>query len=370
MKKRSRGIEKMDLTSCVVIGVLAAISAAAIALALIRGTGTPRKKLMRSVLLLSAAALLCFGGEFMLSRMGMGWRCTPFNIMLFLCVILLVVTLWRCMNALTLLENTRSIFQACGLVSLVLVMGITLAYTAGYFCFLSWHDRVEPCDGQTIVYANDMHGGSGAHRYYAHINSLVHGEDLHIDFFEWSDHQLHGVPLPIADPPIPRITVRSVSETEDYATICAYDRQDGTVLWEYTTDRMETTELWHVGSIGLIGDGYIFTCNGSVICLDARTGQERWRNDDFGGAAPLYAVGGEIIYLCGIDGPDLFAISTEGETVKKIDTLYSGYHSPRNMTLSGDTLTIIMDGPGVDPVTGRPIQVNVSDQSITLIDYE
>ena len=109
--------------------ILAVISAAAVVLGLIRGSGEPRKKLARSVLTLGALALLCFGGEFALSRMGMGWRCTPFNLMLFLCAVLLAVTLWRCMNVLSLLEGTRSVIQASGFVSLALVLVITLAGT-------------------------------------------------------------------------------------------------------------------------------------------------------------------------------------------------------------------------------------------------
>lgn len=165
----------------ILFAILAVISAAAVVLGLIQGSGEPRKKLARSVLLLGTLALLCFGGEFALSRMGMGWRCTPFNIMLFLCAVLFVVTMWRGMNALSLLEGTRSVIQASGFVAMVLVMGITLAWAAGYFTLLSWHDKLAPHNGEMIVCANDMHGGSGSWRYYAHINDLVHGEEIEHD---------------------------------------------------------------------------------------------------------------------------------------------------------------------------------------------
>lgn len=162
----------------ILLGVLAAMSAAAVALSLVRGSGAPRKRLVRSVLLLGGAALLCFGGEFALSRIGMGWRCGPFNLMLFLCIVLFVVTLWRCMDVLSLLENTRPVLQASGFISLVLMLVITLAGTAAYFLLFSWHDDLTPYNGQTIVCANDMHGGSGSWRYYAHINDLVHGAEI------------------------------------------------------------------------------------------------------------------------------------------------------------------------------------------------
>lgn len=175
----------------VLFGVLAVISIAAVVLGLVRGTGEPWKKLVRSVLLLGGAALVCFGGEFVLSRMGMGWRCGPYNLMLFLCIVLFVIMLWRCMNVLSLQENTHSALkglQTSGFISLVLVMGITLAYTAAYFLLLSWHDDLAPHNGEMIVCANDMHGGSGSWRYYAHINDLVHGAEIE------HEGRWHGAP--------------------------------------------------------------------------------------------------------------------------------------------------------------------------------
>lgn len=165
----------------ILFGVLTTLSAAAVILGLMRGSGKPRKRLLRSVLLLGGAALVCFGGEAVLAQFDMGWRCGPFNLMLFLCVVLFVVMVWRCLNVLSLLENTRSVLQTAGFISLTLVIGITLAYTAAYFCLLSWKDDLVPHNGQTIVYANDIHGGSGARRYFTHINSLVHGAEIEHD---------------------------------------------------------------------------------------------------------------------------------------------------------------------------------------------
>lgn len=169
-------------------GILAVLSAAAVVLGLMRGSGEPRKRLARSVLLLGGTALVCFGGEAVLAQFDMGWRCGPYNLMLFLCVILFVVTLWRCLNVLSLLENTRSILQASGFISLVLMLVITLAGTAAYFLLFSWHDDLAPHNGQMIVCANDMHGGSGSWRYYAHINDLVHGAEIE------HEGRWHGAP--------------------------------------------------------------------------------------------------------------------------------------------------------------------------------
>lgn len=164
---------------------LAVISVAAVVLGLSRGRGIPRKRLLRSVLLLGGAALICFGGAASLAQFDMGWRCAPFNIMLFLCAVLFVITLWRCINVLALLEKTHSVIQAFGFVSLVLVLVITLAWTAVYFHLFSWKDEISPYNGQMIVCANDMHGGSGAWRYYTHINNLIHGAEIVHDGSWW-----------------------------------------------------------------------------------------------------------------------------------------------------------------------------------------
>lgn len=165
----------------ILFAVLAILSAAAVVLGLVRGSGESRRKLVRSVLPLGGAALVCFGGEAVLAQFDMGWRCGPFNLMLLLCAALFVVMLWRCLNVRSLLENTRSVLQTASFISLTLVIGITLAYTAAYFCLLSWKDDLVPHNGQTIVYANDIHGGSGARRYFTHINSLVHGAEIEHD---------------------------------------------------------------------------------------------------------------------------------------------------------------------------------------------
>ena len=165
----------------ILFAVLAILSAAAVVLGLVRGSGESRRKLVRSVLPLGGAALVCFGGEAVLAQFDMGWRCGPFNLMLLLCAALFVVMLWRCLNVLSLLENTRSILRASGFFSLALMLVIILAGTAVYFLLFSWNDKLVPHNEHMIVRANNMHGGSGSWRYYAHINSLVHGVEIEHD---------------------------------------------------------------------------------------------------------------------------------------------------------------------------------------------
>ena len=168
------------------------ISAPSVIFCLLRSREVSHKKLPRSAFLLGAMVMICFGGKAILSHFDMGWRCTPFNIMLFLCAILFIITLWRCLDVLSLLKNTNSVLIVCGFISLVLVIMITLARTAVYFPILSWHDKLSPHNGQMIVCANDMHGGSGNWRYYTHINDLIHGAEIAHDGLWWGTPSLQS----------------------------------------------------------------------------------------------------------------------------------------------------------------------------------
>lgn len=168
----------MDSIFIAAIAVLAVISVAAVVLGLLRGRGAPRKKLLRSVLLLGGIALVCFGGEAALAQFDMGWRCVPYNTMLFLCGVLFLVTLWRSMKALSFPENTHSVVQMSVFASLVLLLFIALTWVALFFLMSSWHDFLAPYNGQTIVCATDQHGGSANWCYYTHINSIVHGGEI------------------------------------------------------------------------------------------------------------------------------------------------------------------------------------------------
>lgn len=171
-----------------------------------------------------------------------------------------------------------------------------------------------------------------------------------------------------ADGELPLISFNYAIESGDtnmeFANILAFS-QDGIVLWEYTTKKLDISELERVSSIGLAGDGYLFVCDGAVVCLDARTGEERWTNSDFGGAQTCSVIEDGTVYLCGYHGPDLFVITADGETVKKIESLDSSYCWASEMELSGDILTITMSGsPEGDLEEGHPIRVNITDWSI------
>ena len=158
--------------------VLVAMSIFSIVLCLIRGRGASHKMLVCFASLLGAMFLICFGGNAVLSLFGMGWRCTPFNIMLMLYAVFFIATLCCGVWELLVLKDAHPIMVRCGCISMVSSIVMILMLTLAYFQLSSWHDGLTTYNDQTIVYANDQHGGSCSWRYYDHINHLVHGEEI------------------------------------------------------------------------------------------------------------------------------------------------------------------------------------------------
>ncbi|MDE7244738.1 MAG: hypothetical protein K2O18_12300 [Oscillospiraceae bacterium] len=160
------------------VAVLIAMSVFSIIFCCFRGRGASHKKLVFFASLLSVMVLVCFGGNAILSIFDMGWRCTPFNNMLLLCSVLFIPTLWYGMKEFIVLKDTNHILIGTGFISMLLVLIMIPVVLFFYFLFFSWHDGLTAYNDQTIVYANDMHGGSCSWRYYTHINSLVHGIEI------------------------------------------------------------------------------------------------------------------------------------------------------------------------------------------------
>ena len=171
----------MEILRWVIIAVLVAVSVFSIVLCLFRGRGASHKMLLCSIVLLGAAALVCFVGDAVLACFGMGWRCTLFNNMLLLCVVLLIATLCCCMSALCHLEGVKPALIQSGVFSMILVILITVMSAFFYFMLSSWSDGLTTYDGQVIVYETNGHGSFGAWRYYTHINDLVHGAEIKLD---------------------------------------------------------------------------------------------------------------------------------------------------------------------------------------------
>lgn len=167
--------------------------------------------------------------------------------------------------------------------------------------------------------------------------------------------------------PLPAISFTHYYNSEEYADIMAFD-QSGIVVWEYTTPKLEAAQLEQVEEIGLLGDSYLFTHGGRVICLNARTGEERWTNPEFKGAQSHFVVRGETVFLCGYFGPDLFVFSAKtGETIKRISTLDQDYYWPFELKLDGNQIIVSMSG-GPEGDLGSDnchyIHVNLDDWTV------
>ena len=165
----------------IIVAALVVISVSSIIFCIVRGRGASHRMLIFSVSLLGVVAMICLGGEVVLNHFGMGWRCTPFNTMLSLGFILFIVIL--CFSMFSIcefidLKNVNRIMVGCGFTSMLLVIFITLISAFFYFHAFSWHDGLTTYNDQTIVYANDQHGGSCDWRYYTHINDLIHGVEI------------------------------------------------------------------------------------------------------------------------------------------------------------------------------------------------
>lgn len=176
-----------------------------------------------------------------------------------------------------------------------------------------------------------------------------------------------GSQAPLEEGPLPSINFVHHYDYIEYADILAFD-QSGVVVWEYTTPELEAAQLERVEKIGLIGDSYLFTCGGKVVCLDARTGEERWTNTEFEGAQSHFAIRGDTVFLCGFFGPDLFALSAAtGETIHRIDSLDQNYFWPCALELDGNQIIVSMSGgPEGDLENYYLIRVNLDDWTVDL----
>lgn len=159
-----------------------AIMALALAPRLIRGTGTERRQMLLTAIPLAAVLLLRYGGEWVLALNGMGWRCTPRNVMSGFGAVLLAVTVWQWMKGLSLKNVRQALLYLCGAVALCALCVVVFTFSLDV-----WRDEVVVRDGQTMVRASNRNGGSGDVRCFAPVNSLVHGEELD---FDWYSH--HG----------------------------------------------------------------------------------------------------------------------------------------------------------------------------------
>lgn len=129
----------------------------------------------------------------------------------------------------------------------------------------------------------------------------------------------------------------------EYAIVTAYDNA-GNIVWQYETEKYRETELPQICEIGLKEDRFYFTESGTVVALDAQTGAVVWKNNDFGGAMISSAFGNNAIYICGYYGPDFFAISYDGATLKRIDSFDPQYYWASKIELLPGSIVVYLEG--------------------------
>ncbi len=164
--------------------VCALAAVAALIFCLVRGSGPEWRKLLYTALALGVVALLRFGGQAVLSLMGMGWRLAPRYAMDFVFGVLLMVTAYRCDRALGPLEHkwparpSSYWFSRFALTAALFLVPFFMAGLSVDRLF----ETVVVQDGQTMIREGKTNGGVVRH-YYAPVNSLVHGVEL--DHAEW-----------------------------------------------------------------------------------------------------------------------------------------------------------------------------------------
>lgn len=153
---------------------------------LVRGAEAEKRRLLRSLLLLGGMILLRFGGNYSLSKLDMGWRCTPRYVMSFLIWVLLVVTIARCLQTLVSLPEKRTspIWLGSFLSLLTSAVFITLLMISLYSDRLN--ESVVSIDGQTVIRESKLNGGA-VRRFYLPVNCLVHGQELE---YNWETNQV------------------------------------------------------------------------------------------------------------------------------------------------------------------------------------
>ena len=170
----------------VIISVFLVLGLPVLIFSLIRGTEPAKKRLCRSLLLLGGMILLRFGGNYVLSWLNMGWRCTPRYVMSFLIWILVAVSIARCLQTLASLPENRTspIWLGSFLSLLISAVFFTLLLIVLYSDRL--HEAVITVNAQTIIKEGKMNGGA-VRRFYLPVNFLVHGQELE---YSWETDQV------------------------------------------------------------------------------------------------------------------------------------------------------------------------------------
>ena len=152
----------------------------------------------------------------------------------------------------------------------------------------------------------------------------------------------------------------------EYGEIIAYDEK-GDQMWEVHSDGYEAAQLDQVCEIGLLEDKYYYTEGGTIICLDASSGLQLWKNAEFGGSSVHHVFDTDKdLFVCGYYGPDLFGVDQDGNSITRIENADDDYMWPAQLEIADNQIKITYESSTSG--SGGSISVSI-DGKATLSPY-
>lgn len=131
-----------------------------------------------------------------------------------------------------------------------------------------------------------------------------------------------------------RVEAEIVYENGGYSSVHAVLRgyRGSELLWTRTLASCPATELDAFNDIGLFDDLYLCCNGGTLMALDACTGETAWENGDFGGSVSGFDVDEQRnLYLTGYYGPAFFLADIDGNTLCRMENFNPEYYWPNQV---------------------------------------
>ena len=158
----------------------------------------------------------------------------------------------------------------------------------------------------------------------------------------------------------------SAGYTVEHAVISGIDA-NGNVIWKHTTEKYGCGQLDSVEEIGTYKDTYFYTEHGTVVALDIRTGAIKWKNSDLDRCGIHANIDNNgTIYLCGSDGPDLFIVDINGNTLARVWTFDKNFGGAYKIVKLSDRIVAISYEYISEEITDRSVEtlyVDINDLS-------
>lgn len=154
-------------------------------------------------------------------------------------------------------------------------------------------------------------------------------------------------------------------DTDTYnetATVVAKDKE-GNTIWNYECSSYPAMQLDSYTELGKHGANYYLCEGGSLVALDIETGKRVFKNDDFDGYSAKCVFSDDAIYLCGYFGPDFFAVSYDGATLKRIESLSDDYWCAVNLKEKNGKIAVYFDGS--DSENGGVLYVDMKTYEVS-----